>query len=121
MVDKEIPEKVRKFIEEHIESFSALEVILLFKKNPDKLWTAKLVSQELRTNLQWTEKQLEEFQIKHLIEKWDEAPSYRYNSRNLELDDTISTLVDIFRQMKSAVISCIYDHLTPVKRFADAF
>jgi hypothetical protein len=42
-----IPDDVKRFIVEHIDSVPALEALLLMRKNPERRWTAAMLTAEL--------------------------------------------------------------------------
>jgi hypothetical protein len=119
-----IPEPVRRFVDECIESVGLLEVLLLLKSDSARAWTAAEVSREVRSDDAWTEIQLE-YLGSHglLVADRSGDPAYRYNPLRPELDVVVEQLGHAFETHRVRVIRLIFHGRSnePLRAFSDAF
>ena len=118
---EEIPEEVKRFLYEDIESVRQLEVLLHVRAGAPRAYTAEEVSAALRSGPAWTAQQLEDLRAKGLLEELSEQPpAYRYapGPGQSALVDTVDRL---FARRKPKVIELIFAGPDPVRSFADAF
>jgi hypothetical protein len=118
-----IPEDVKRFIAEHVDSVEALEVLLLLKNNPDKEWRAEDVSRELYTQPESAAMRLAELESIDLLAVRDESGLlYRYSPGTGTLDQTVSGLSRAYKERRVTVISLIFSKpIDKIRTFADAF
>jgi hypothetical protein len=120
-----IPEPVRRFVDECIESVGLLEVLLLLHSDPARVWTPTEVSREVRSERIWAEAQLEFLRIHGLleVERGADEAAYRYGPSRPELDGVVGQLRKAFETRRVAMVKLIFkqpqnEHL---RAFSEAF
>ena len=105
-----IPDPVRHFIEERIESVGVLEVLLLLHSQPGRSWTPAELSRETRSERRWAEIQLEYLRMHTLLtlEGTDGERAYRYEPRRPEVHRIVDHLSEAFRSQPVNVIKLIF-------------
>ena len=120
-----IPEPVRRFVDECIESVGLLEVLLLLQSDPDRTWTPAAVSREVRSERVWAEVQLEYLRTHGLLEAERGAgdPAYRYSPSRPEQDQVVSQLREAFATRRVRVIQLIFKQpqTERLRAFSEAF
>jgi hypothetical protein len=122
MNEHKIPEAVRMFIAEQIDSVVALEVLLLLYRSPQREWTEQEVASELRIDPHWTHSKLKALVRSGLAcEAGPRLHSYRYYPESLEVNATVAALARTYSDCPLAVISYIYSKPSILlRRLADA-
>jgi hypothetical protein len=118
-----IPDDVRQFIFDKIDSVAQLEALLLLRANPSDDWDAGAVAKRLyvdepqaRTALS---RSLEE---KFLVVSTTEPRRYRYQPESLELGEMIDRVAEIYAKNLVPVTNLIHSKpRSRVQEFADAF
>jgi hypothetical protein len=120
-----IPEPVRRFVGECIESVGLLEVLLLLQSDPDRAWTPAAVSREIRSERGWAELQLEYLRTHGLLEaeRGTGERAYRYSPSRPELDAVVGQLREAFETRRVAVIRLIFrqPQVERLRAFSEAF
>jgi hypothetical protein len=124
MPESGIPERVRTFVREHIQSIEQVEVLLLLFRTAPREWTAMSTGRELRIDPVSAARRLTDFQSQGLVKArpGDEALLYWYDGASGTLDRAISELATAYHERRTALINLILS--TPnedVRVFADAF
>ena len=119
MTEGDIPEKVRHFIFEQIDSAEQLEVLLFLRQNQDKVWTSQEVSNELRSTPISVGSRLESLERLFLLEKSDKG--YKYHPQSDELRATVDQLNEIYKVRRQKIFELIFSPMKKAKHFADAF
>ena len=123
MTFEEFPADVGKFIAEHVNSVAQLEILLLLRSDPARLWTTADVSGALRTTAETAAETLTTLQSKRIVTR-DEAPQggCRYAPETPELAELIDRLATVYDERRVTVITMIYSKpVDKVQTFADAF
>jgi hypothetical protein len=106
------------FIRESVRSVWAMELLLLFHRNPDRHWQPGELVHELRANAALVNDNLAIFQRNGLVvcaeEGWVFAPA---NEKLLELT---GRLAQAFRERPVATMTLV-TRADPLKSFSDAF
>jgi hypothetical protein len=121
--EEPIPEKVRRFIVDHINSVESLEILLLLFADAGREWNASEVSRTLYTRLESAAAQLQALHRAKLLLAIEggESPKYRFHAASPEAD-TVVELEKIYKARRVSVISFIYSKPTdPLRAFSDAF
>ena len=121
--EEPIPESVRRFIIEHINSVESLEILLLLSTGTIREYTAEEVSRTLRTGLESAGAHLQKLhRAKLLVTTENESlPKYRFDPASPEAG-VISELEKIYKTRRVSVISFIYSNpADPLRAFSDAF
>ncbi|MFL5345254.1 MAG: hypothetical protein ACJ8AT_10695 [Hyalangium sp.] len=123
MSDAVIPPRVQRFIAAHIDSIEKLEVLLLLRARPDREWSAREVSQELRITESSATARLEDLTARRLLGKAaGSAPVYRYAPASADDDQDVGELQATYSTRRVSVISFIFSKpLDKVRGFAEAF
>ena len=116
-----IPEEVRRFLLQCIDSVEQLEVLLLLHGSPAVLWSPEAVATTLYSNPDSIARRLAGLHAKELLEA-AAASSYRYSPKTADLDATVLLLAETYRQRRVAVITVIASKpMENVRAFSDAF
>jgi hypothetical protein len=122
-MSEQLPDDVRRFVIEHINSVEQLEVLLLLWAHADQDWTAEAVSQKLYTPPAAAEMRLDDLQQRGFV-KAGSLPekSYRYRPTHGDSHGLITALAELYRDRRVTIISLIYSKPhQQVQAFADAF
>ncbi len=123
-----VPENVRAFLREHVESYEQLEVLLFLRAQSGQMWSAAAVAAELHIADDLAASALDELSRRRLVEVSGQQRHARYR---LGSDDKLRQLVDlvarayadnhldIVRLMSANAIERM--HATVARAFADAF
>jgi len=118
----QLPEDVRRFIVEHINSVEQLEVLLLLRAHPEQDWSADAVSQRLYTPPPAAAMRLSDLQARGFLSASDDGKVWRYRPANAEVDAFIASLAEHYQERRVTVITLIYSKPhQQVQAFADAF
>jgi DNA-binding MarR family transcriptional regulator len=123
MSEAGIPEIVRHFIAQHIESAELLETLLLMHSEPTREWGPEEVARSIYTVPASATRRLEQL-LEMGLATSNAAPNprYRYAPSNEELRAQVDALADAYRKQRVAVINLIYSRPPdPLRSFADAF
>jgi hypothetical protein len=101
----DIPVDVRQFLAEHIDSVAVLDVLLLLRAAPDKLWSAAEVGRALVTGEAPAATQLERLREHRLAVDVDGR--YRY-APPADHEATVDALAECFARRRHTVIGLIY-------------
>lgn len=114
-----IPDDVRAFIFEHVDSVTQLEILFLLQKNPGKDFDATEAAKELRANLDSANKYLNLLHTVGLLEQKDGA--FRYQPKTSALDGLVGRLVECYKVRPHKVMELIFSTAKKARVFADAF
>jgi hypothetical protein len=125
---EDVPEDVRAFLSEHIQSYEQLEILLLLRR--EKMdWTAQRLSSHLKISPSLTEAALSELHSRGLVDSPLGASQVRYTggSRLPDLEVTMGRLasvyaarpIEIIRLMTANAIERV--RTAALRTFVDAF
>jgi hypothetical protein len=119
----EVPEQVRKFIWEHIDSVELLCVLILLKNDSQRSWTVPDLTRELRSTERSVEKRLEALYSRKVLQPPPgNSNGHRYVPTSPELEATILLLAQVNAQRQYRVMELIFSKPAEALRaFADAF
>lgn len=121
MATSRLPLDIKSFLIESVDSVAHLEVLLMLYSNPNKDWSAELVSRESRSNMTAATQQLESLARNGLL-KISDSKTYKFQPTNPDMHELVKRLFDIYHDAPVAVVTCIYEKPTDkLKGFADAF
>jgi hypothetical protein len=101
----DIPEPVRTFLADHIDSVSLLDALLLVRAVPEKAWTATDVARALVTSETLASSQLVHLRRHGLMRQ--EGSSYTY-APTAEKAAAVDALADCYSRRRHTVIGLIY-------------
>lgn len=120
-----IPDAARALISEHIESVAQLDVLLLLRTAPGRLWDAADVGKELRTSAELAEAVLARLSRGGLVAVEIDPqghPCFRFAPASSRLRASVDQLAGAYATHKTAVIALIFSGPTDsIQGFADAF
>lgn len=123
MPDNRLPEGVKRFIAEHIDSAEALEILLYLQRNPGESHTAETLGPAVYTVPAAALLRLEALVAAGFASS-DRAPnpSYRYSPATPLLAARVEELAAAYRADRVAVIQTIFEKpRNPAQSMADAF
>ena len=123
MSQADIPDVVRAFVAQNIDSAELLETLLLVHGGADKPWTPEEVAQSIYTVPASAIRRLEQLVQMRLASSSDGVnPLYRYAPDSPALAAQVDALAAAYRANRVAVINLIYNRPPdPLRSFADAF
>jgi len=123
MAEYPIPNDVRRFILESVDSIAQLEALLLLRGNPNDEWDAQKVAQRLYINEQEATSLLARLSAGGLIAfSNDKPPLYRYQPASDDLALIVERLAEIYSKHLVPVTNLVHSKpRTRVREFADAF
>lgn len=123
MSQTQIPDVVRSFVAQYIDSAELLETLLLVHSDPAREWTPEVVAQSIYTVPAGATRRLEQLVEMGLASSNGAAdPAYRYAPTRPGLSAQVDALAQAYRAGRVAVINLIYNKPPdPLRSFADAF
>ena len=116
-----LPDDVRLFLHQHIESVEHLEVLLLLWRTPDRGWTSEEVATAVYSHPSSTVRRLALLLDQGLLRE-PEPGCYQYAPRTAELHQTVTHLDHVYRERRVAVITLIASKpVENVRAFSEAF
>ncbi len=123
MADDLIPDDVKQFILDKIDSVAELEGLLLLCRNPETEWDIETLAQRLYTSQQQTEDVMAHlYSLGLLGGKDNESLAYRYQPNSPKLAETVDRVAEFYSKYLVPVTNLIHSKpQTKVQQFADAF
>jgi hypothetical protein len=119
MTEKPVPEDIRGFILDHIDSVAQLEALLLFWRGVGTEWRVPEVAQRLYVGEAVAAEVLSGLCADGLLHCEDEV--YRYSPDTQELRQMVDRLADAYARYLIPVTNLIHNNPSRLRRFADAF
>jgi hypothetical protein len=124
MANDLIPDDVKRFINEKIDSVAELEGLLLLRRKREIEWTAETLSQELYTNREQAGKVLTALHLLGFlaVRAVNKKPKYQYQPVSAELGMLADRIDEVYSKYLIPVTNLI--HSKPpnkIQKFADAF
>jgi hypothetical protein len=118
-----LPEAVRRFIADHIDSVEELEILLLLYNQQGRSWSAEAVARELRIAATSAGERLEDLVHDTILVRVDGDPvEHRYAPGNAVLDEAVGGLATAYSERRVTVINLIFSKpVDKIRTFADAF
>jgi hypothetical protein len=140
-----VPPEVASFLADNIDSVLELELLLLLRAEPARLWSAADLAQELKIDPAFAAAQLEKFRQRKLLSaaaaaaaaaaadpaepgveaagRTDQTiPAYRYAPESPALDAIVAAVAATYASHRVTMIGLIFSKPTStLKTFADAF
>lgn len=123
MANDLIPDEVKQFIVEQIDSVAELEGLLLISRHPEIEWSSENLAQRLYTTQQQTAEVLEHlFSLGFLANKEGKQSVYHYQPRIPALAELVESVAEVHSKYLIPVTNLIHSKpQTKVQQFADAF
>ncbi|SFI30530.1 hypothetical protein [Nitrosomonas sp. Nm34] len=123
MADELIPEEVRQFIIDKIDSVAELEGLLLLRNQAEIEWDSATLARRLYINPQQTQEILAHLHAQgFLAVKENNLISYIYQPNSPELAEMVNRVAEIYAKYLIPVTNLIHNKpQSRVQKFADAF
>jgi hypothetical protein len=123
MADDPIPDDVKRFITDNIDSVAEMEGLLLLSKDPDAEWDARTLAQRLYTSDEESERVLAHLkELSIVVATDDKSPVYRYRPGSAEAGALVDRVTETYSKYLVRVTNLIHSKPHPkIQQFADAF
>lgn len=123
MVDDLIPQDIKQFILDKMDSVAQLEGLLLLRSNPQMDWSVEEVGRRLYISQQQAAEVLAHlFEEGFLTAAKGESSSYRFQPNTPELGGMVDRVAELYSKYLVSVTNLIHSKpQTKVQKFADAF
>jgi hypothetical protein len=106
---KDIPNPVRSFVRDNIDSVGMLELLLVLEADPRRAWSPAELSAELRVHHDGLAGQLEHLRNRGLVERGEAVePVFRYAAANPGTHSTIKQLRRAFETRRLQLAALLY-------------
>lgn len=118
-----IPDDIKQFILDHIDSVAQLEGLLLLRGSPETQWDVGAISQRLFITEQQTVNLLDHLGNLGLVKTpTDDSPVYHYQPDSADLNVMVERIAEAYKKFLIPVTNLIHSKpQTRVQEFADAF
>jgi hypothetical protein len=122
MADDFIPEDVKQFILQNIDSIAQLECLLLLRGNPHVEWSVSTIARKLYVSEQVALDVLANLSAQALVSVKDAPAAYAYQPQDSGMDSMIGRLAELYSRYLIPVTHLIHSqHKNKIQQFADAF
>jgi hypothetical protein len=116
-----LPEDVRRFLDEHIESLEQLEILRLLSEDPTREWTAAQLGAEIQADPSVAAAHLAALAGRGLLASSSPAVS-RYGASTPELGERLARALAVYRERPVTMIKLVYARASErLRAFSDAF
>ena len=119
MGQAEIPDDVRRFISQYIDSVGELEALLLLRAFPGEAWELGKVARRLYISETEAARILARLCGSGLLVRTDEI--YRFECRTEELERVVDELAELYARHLIPITNLIHAKSRRIREFADAF
>ena len=114
---------VQRFVADNIQSAEQLDILLLLHRSPERVWTAREVSEAVFTVPTSATMRLEELvEAGLLTTKGGADPAYEFSPSSPTLRGQVDALAEAYRDDRVGVIQLVFRKpADPLKSFSDAF
>jgi predicted transcriptional regulator len=119
LIRRDIPDDVRQFIFDSIDSVEQLEILLLLSANPSRKWEAQAISAELRSTKTSVENRVESLVALNLVASDKEG--YQFSPKNEADAKVVAQLPEIYKIMRHSILELIFSPMKKARAFANAF
>ena len=123
MAEDPIPERVKEFISENIDSIAELEALMLMFRNPAVGWSAASLAERLYSSPDQAEEAIAKLHALGLSDvKAKDPDTYHYRPLTPELGTMVEQIAETYSKYLVPVTNLIHSKpQTKVQQFADAF
>jgi hypothetical protein len=107
LVSDVVPATVRRFLENHFDTVTAVEVLLLLRRESPRALSCDAVAGRLRIDPDQTEDILTGLDRSGLVRR--KGPSFEYDPRTEEAAGAVETLADVYPRYRYRIIGIIFE------------
>jgi hypothetical protein len=100
-----LPATVRRFIECHLDTVTAVEVLLLLHRESSRPWSSRALAGRLRIDPDQTEGILDDFKRSGLVRR--HGQSFEYGPMSEDAAGMVDTLADIYPRYRYRIMDLI--------------
>jgi hypothetical protein len=119
VAQREFSSEFRTFINKNINSVEQIEVLLILRANPERVWTVDEISAIMRSTPNSIRARLESLAAKKLSTPVD-GQGFRYSASG-RLDAMVEVLAEEYGRRRFSVIELVFSRPDAARQFADAF
>jgi hypothetical protein len=117
-----VPDSVRRFLFDHIDSVEQLEILLLLWRGRERAFAIDAVFQALRTNAESIRRRIDALVTIGIAQVSTSAPpTYRYVARSGADDEMLAELARAYEVRPHRVLEVLFSSAKRARPFADAF
>jgi hypothetical protein len=116
---REFSDEFLTFIKKNITSVEQIEVLLILRANPERVWTVEEISTILRSSNNSIESRLEALTLRRMARP-EGHQGYRYAASG-RLHDMVEVLASEYAVRRFSVIELVFSRPDAARTFADAF
>ncbi|WP_170319918.1 winged helix-turn-helix domain-containing protein [Polyangium spumosum] len=119
-----MPDEVARFIADHITSVEQLEILLLLRSTPEEEWTARAISESLRTSEQSVSRRLADLESGGLVASRPGSAQrvYQYAPATDALRDGVTNLSSAYTELRYKVLDSIFSNpISNLHVYAEGF
>ena len=102
-----VPATVRRFVEGHFDTVTAVEVLLLLRRESPRALSSSAVARQLRIDPAQTEGILTALERNGLVRR--RGLRFEYEPRTEEVADAVETLADVYARYRYRIIGIIFE------------
>jgi hypothetical protein len=123
MNENDVPDDIKNFILQHIDSIEQLTILLLLYADPKREWTSRSIENHLRSSAASVGKRLSDLYSRGILAKPNsDEDRHLYSPKTEEMAARIEKLAAFHAKYSNRVIALIYSRpLEVLRNFADAF
>lgn len=123
MPPNELPQRVSRFIADHIPSVERLEILLLLFENRSRRWLLNELEEHIRSSRESVAQNVTALTAARLVTVESGArDTYQYDTGAADADAIVTELAASYRTRRVAVIEQIYaERRDTIRSFSDAF
>lgn len=106
-----LPLTLRRFVEGHFDTVTAVEVLLLLRGDGSRSWSSDAVARRLRINHDQTEAILAGLDRSGLVRR--QGSSFEYAPRTEEADGAVANLADVYTRYRHQIVGIIFTKRDP--------
>jgi hypothetical protein len=119
-----VPREASRFVAEYITSVAQLELLLLLRTDPARIWSAENLARELRVDPSWAQAQLQTMANAGLLKCASSTnPGFQFGPAGPEVEQALTTVAQAYIVNRVSVIELIYSKPSSenLRAFSDAF
>jgi hypothetical protein len=118
-----IPEDVKRFLADYIDSIAELEILMFLREHPDQSWLCRTVADQIYSSEEFTADLLVRLSRKGLLTADGMSPaSFRYGTSNQEVARLLDQLAEVYAKYLVPVTNLVHKKSRRnLEGFAEAF